>query len=118
MNNEKREQQMMAAADRYADEVCGESCTGAQEAETINDFCAGWRAADNSRWIPVEEELPKKLEGVGVSTYVLVKYGLSEDKEYNVMRYNYCVNRWFDKSYNSHKNVTHWMPIVPPRKEE
>ena len=45
MSNEKREQQMMDAADMYADEVCDESCTGAHVAETINDFCAGWRAA-------------------------------------------------------------------------
>ena len=33
MSNEKREQQMMDAADRYADEVCDESCTGAQVAQ-------------------------------------------------------------------------------------
>lgn len=49
MSNNQREKEMMAAADRYADEVCDESCTGAQVAETLNDFCAGWRAADKKR---------------------------------------------------------------------
>ena len=64
MNNEKREELMMAAADRYADEVCDESCTGAQVAETINDFCAGWRAAeknDGINWKAFRAQVAKMM---------------------------------------------------------
>ena len=101
MSNEKREQQMMDAADRYADEVCDESYTGAQVAETINDFCAGWRAADNSRWIPVEERLPKE-QG---------KY------MFRLSNGDMCYETYYPK-LKLLGNVTHWMPIVPPRKED
>ena len=98
----------MAAADRYADEVCGESCTGAQVAETINDFCAGWRAADSNRWIPVEE-YPK----VDISCTLLVQYvdGTIDICDYYGDYYDYT-------GENVTRNITHWMPMpVPPRKE-
>jgi len=43
MNNEKREEQMMNAAEAYVEEVGytddNDMCC------TMNDFCAGWRAA-------------------------------------------------------------------------
>lgn len=115
MSNEKREQQMMDAADRYADEVCDESCTGAQVADTINDFCAGWRAADSHpQWIPVEEELPKFDEQVLV-------YGLCP----NGCRLFYvdCLiqdinNNGYPKWDDDTIIPTHWKPIVPPRKED
>lgn len=76
MSNEYREQQMMNAADRYADEVCDESCTGAQEAETLNNFCAGWRVADScNQWLDkVCEWLRNNLE------YYLGDYNLAEDE--------------------------------------
>ena len=102
MSNEKREQQMMDAADRYADEVCDESCTGAQVADTINDFCAGWRASDSyPNWISVEEELPKEK-----GKYM---FRLSNGDMY------------YETYYPKLKlldNVTHWMEIVQPRKED
>lgn len=103
MSNEKREQQMMDAADRYADELCDESCTGAQVADTINDFCAGWRAADNSRWIPVEDELPKEEN----------LYIVSNGRETSVAY-------WVDDNWDTFGDViTHWIQLPkPPRKEE
>ena len=103
MSNEKREQQMMDAADRYADEVCDESCTGAQVAETINDFCAGWRAADSyPNWISVEEMLPKK-DG----KYLFYDEVLGCE-----------VSIYYD-GVTLVPSVTHWMPMPqPPRKEE
>lgn len=113
MSNEKREQQMMDAADRYADEVCDESCTGAQVAETINDFCAGWRAADSHpQWIPVEERLPPRAEkSFTFSDYVLVCDNIGY---MDTACYNFEKNRW-----DWLNNVTHWMPLPqPPRKEE
>ena len=97
-----REQQMMEAADRHADEVCDESCTGAQVAETINDFCAGWRAADSyPNWISVEEELPKE-QG---------KY------MFRLSNGDMCYETYYPK-LKLVANVTHWMKIVPPRKED
>ena len=44
MSNEKREQQMMAAADAYDEE--SEEIYNIVEA--ITDFCAGWRASDTA----------------------------------------------------------------------
>ena len=108
MSNEKREQQMMDAADRYADEVCDESCTGAQVAETINDFCAGWRAADRlPHWIPVEE-YPK----VDISCTLLVHYvdGTIDICDYYGDFYDYT-------GENVTRNVTHYMPLPAPPKE-
>ena len=92
---------MMAEAETYAAKMCDESSTGAQVAETINDFCAGWRAADNSRWIPVEERLPKEQ-----GKYM---FRLSNGEMY------------YETYYPKLKllgNVTNWMEIQPPRKED
>ena len=116
MSNEKREQQMMDAADRYADEVCDESCTGAQVAETINDFCAGWRAADSyPNWISVEEELPEKEnEFEDYSKLVVVTNG----KDFWKGMYNYGGEDWRTFDLWLIDDATHWMEIVPPRKEE
>ena len=111
----KREEQMMAAADRYADEMCDESCTGAQVAETINDFCAGWRAADQqSQWIPVEERLPNENGKTGQSISVWATNGLMSCE----MRYNFDTKKWTDM-WGDPFDVTHWMPLPEaPRKEE
>lgn len=99
MNNEQREQQMMTAAEAYAEEV------GYKDehdlCNTLNVFCAGWRAADNSRWIPVEKELPPKF---GMYMFLLA----SGDMVYEV----------YYPDLKLVENVTHWMEIVPPRKEE
>lgn len=116
MSNEQREQQMMDAADRYADEVCDESCTGAQVAETINDFCAGWRAADSyPNWISVEDELPELTIDDWRSENVF--FATDDSKSHFGFYSNKGV--WFSSVYgfNGHQ-VTHWMPLPEaPRKE-
>lgn len=116
MSNEKREQQMMDAADRYADEVCDESCTGAQVADTINDFCAGWRASDSyPNWISVEDELPPKMDKwTKASDYVLV---YTNEGEWLIGRYWHDGDGWSVSGFIKAK-VTYWMEIVPPRKED
>ena len=113
MSNEKREQQMMDAADRYADEVCDESCTGAQVAETINDFCAGWRAADSHpHWISVEEKLPEECELV-----YAIREGNVEPGIYKFMAKDQW--EWAPRFIACLDDITHWMPLPkPPRKEE
>jgi len=110
MSNEKREQQMMAAADAYVEE--SEEIYNIVEA--ITDFCAGWRAADSHpQWIPVEEMLPKFDEQVLV-------YGLCP----NGCRLFYVDCLIQDINDNGYPKwdddtiiPTHWMPIVPPRNE-
>ena len=50
MGKEKREQQMIGEAKAYAEEIYkdypNDLDTKHKIAETIADFCAGWRAAD------------------------------------------------------------------------
>ena len=101
-----REQQMMDASEAYAAEIYKDEPdnfhTDEQLCETINDFIAGWRAADqHPQWIPVEEELPKE-EG---------KY------MFRLSNGDMCYETYYPK-LKLLDNVTHWMPIVPPRKED
>ena len=109
-----RKEQMMAkaaayAAGAYADEPV---CFSTEEAicETINDFVAGWRAADaHPQWIPVEE-YPK----VDMSCTLLVHYvdGTIDICDYYGDYYDYT-------GENVTRNVTHWMPLpMPPQGKE
>ena len=118
MSNEQREQQMMDAADRYADEVCDESCTGAQVAETINDFCAGWRAADSyPNWISVEDELPEKGKDVLVWSSGSDEPMVGYYRHWNWQRKQHMF--YVHNDGNMWGNITHWMPMpAAPRKEE
>jgi hypothetical protein len=123
MNNENREQQMMAAAEAYAAEIYKDEPdnfhTDEQLCETINDFCAGWRDADNSRWIPVEEELPPASCGV-ISDPVLVFIGNNTGWCGYIREgfYNHAAKEWSYMNRGRTHKVTHWMEIQPPRKEE
>ena len=107
MRNEKREQQMMDAADAYAAEIYKDEPdnfhTDEQLCETINDFCAGWRAADqHPHWIPVEEKLPEE-DG----KYLFYDEVLGHE-----------VSIYYD-GVTIVPSVTHWMPLPEaPRKEE
>jgi len=78
----------------------------------------GYQYALQHQWIPVEEtnQLPPKIEGEEITEYYWVAglYG----RWYDVLRYDYRDGRWSDHYGNYHACVTHWMPIVPPRKEE
>ena len=101
-----REEQMMAEADAYAAGAYADEpvCFSTEEAicETINDFVAGWRAADSHpQWMPVEEELPKKKG----------KY------MFRLSNGDMCYETYYPE-LKLVANVTHWMPIVPPRKED
>ena len=103
MNNEQREQQMMTAAEAYAEEV------GYKDEHdlcaTLNVFCAGWRAADqHPAWIPVEEELPKETGWYLVATPTL-------NSKIDVALWD---GKWFRLI-----TITHWMPLpVPPQRKE
>lgn len=93
-----REEQRSIAARKYADDVYADE----QTPETIEDFWAGAAWADSHpHWIPVEEELPKEK-----GKYM---FRLSNGDMY------------YETYYPKLKlvaNVTHWMEIHQPRKEE
>ena len=114
MNNE-REQQMMTAAEAYAESVGykGENDLCA----TLNVFCAGWRAADNSRWIPVEEKKPPIAYHDDLSENLLV---VDSDGELLIAYYDAKNELWFSVDSNPRiYDVTHWMPLpTPPQRKE
>lgn len=98
---------MMGEAEVYVLSVMDHVYSGTEFAKAINDFCAGWRAADNSRWIPVEE-YPK----VDISCTLLVHYvdGTIDICDYYGDFYDYT-------GENVTRNVTHWMPMPQPPKK-
>jgi hypothetical protein len=121
MFNEEREQQMMAEAKAYTYEIYDDESVDFQTkekiAETIADFCAGWRAAENSRWIFVEKGLPPhrnksehKFEN-DFSENCFVSDGEFVDVGY----YDYRLHKWNCQFLT---NVTCWYIPQLPRKEE
>lgn len=72
-------------------------------------------ADSHPNWIPVEEELPPKMDKwTKASDYVLV---YTNEGEWLIGRYWHDGDGWSISGFTKAK-VTHWMPIVPPRKEE
>ena len=71
-------------------------------------YLVGHQLADKLPvWIPVTERLPKKYESV----FTFSKYGMQIDEYIG----NYDGEDYFAR-YT--KNVTHWMPLPEPPKEE
>ena len=105
----RRDEQMMNAAEAYAEEVKA-TFTGSDEDKhqeclvAINDFCAGWRAADNSRWIPVEDELPK----VSGDYIICEKRGFVKEAHYFELD-----DLWMLPG-GALVSPTHWMPLPQP----
>lgn len=108
----KREEQIKEAAAIY----CATYGIGEADVfDTVADFVEGAQWADSHpRWIPVEERLPKFDEQVLV-------YGLCP----NGCRLFYVDCLIQDINDNGYPKwdddtiiPTHWMEIVPPRKEE
>ena len=85
-------------------------------AEMMNEyfalcFKAGAEWADqHPHWIPVEERLPEE------NTVPLVRMDLTDKFGEETILYDVVV---FDgNGFHAPYEVTHWMEIVPPRKEE
>ena len=87
--------------------------------DKINDILIGLNTAESdalgglydelmrSQWIPVEEELPKEGQVVLIHTQGgSVSTACYTDGRFDITELFQAIN------------VTHWMPIVPPRKEE
>ena len=120
MNNEKRKQQMMDAAEAYAAGLYADEPVSFSTEEdmccTMNDFCAGWRSADaHHQWIPVEERKPQERGHY----LVYSQFGdvwLSEWMQDKEGRWDWYVA---PICVGIISNVTHWMPLPEaPKKGE
>ena len=86
---------------------------GNLEAQCVESACIGMAEwlDQHPHWIPVEEELPKcNIVDCGLATYPVIVY--REDGFIDISCYDSEVGEWDCVGV-----VTHWMPIVPPRKE-
>ena len=73
-------------------------------------------------WIKVEDRLPEAIERYPVSEFVLVSWEIKvfyDDnlKGASVAQYNYAMKRWLNRDNKIVVGVTHWMPIVLPKKD-
>ena len=65
------------------------------------------------KWIPVSERLPEKREDV-----LLCRKWWNEIQNPQMGWHNDVSGEWFDLSNRVIRNVTHWMPLPEPPKEE
>lgn len=111
-----REEQRAKAAHEY---IQSDSVAAGNEVLAFGDFINGAKWADSHpNWISVEDEPypPKKNKWDKKSEEVLI-YGLWMGRPTRLFgTYHYDTNEWGANGLIS--NITHWMPIVPPRKEE
>jgi len=110
-----REEQIIKIGAQFAiDETDGQTSgrAASMRGVLLSAFRAGAHWADSyPNWISVEDELPPRAENSFIfSDYVLVCDNIGY---MDTACYNFEKNRW-----DWLNNVTHWMPIVPPRKEE
>lgn len=74
----------------------------------MSAYIQGWKDADqHPQWIPVEELVPDLDDDV-----------LVYDSAENRMFVAHHAGDWYTTHGDILLGVTHWMPIVPPRKEE
>ena len=93
-----REEQIKESARQRADQYDHPS----KWSDTYYGFVDGAKWADqHPQWIPVEEELPKEQ-----GRYM-----------FRLSNGDMCYETYYPK-LKLLDNVTHWMPIVPPRKED
>ena len=108
MSNEERRKQMVTEAKAYTakfyDDGSADSKTKTKTEETFTDFCAGWMAADKSRWIPVDKELPKENEEV-------LAYN-AENEEVIACDYHHKMFHCWPEAFK--ESITHWMPKPTP----
>ena len=68
-------------------------------------------ADSHPHWIPVEERLPKRMNEKSRFSETVLVYNKDGYKETAYYDFEEKIWRWMP-------SVTHWMPIVPPRKED
>ena len=109
--NMARQEQIKEAARQRADQYDHPS----KWSDTYYGFIDGAKWADkHPQWIPVEERLPEKEnEFEDYSKLVIVTNG----KDFWKGMYNYGGEEWLTFDLWHIDDATHWMEIVPPRKE-
>lgn len=112
-----------AALEWWRNNVCSPDIYGNDRSEELNledayaeGIIYGW---NNPNWISVDKELPpKRKDPIVISDKVFVH---TTGGHYLSAVYDYQDKEWIDE-YNietlKSNEVTHWMEIVPPRKEE
>ena len=105
-----RQEQILDIASQYAiNETDGQNGgkAASKRGLLLSAFrdCATW-ADSHPRWIPVEEKKPND----GQVVFIHTKHGSVASVTYKDGVFN--LNEVLEAI-----NVTHWMPIVPPRKE-
>ena len=66
-------------------------------------------------WIKVTDRLPEAIPGYTVSEMVLVAWCGGDAA--SVAEYDYERGRWYNREDKIVGAVTHWMPVVLPKKE-
>ena len=88
---------------------------GGLEEKIADHLIANGVTLDNqvssSKWIPVSERLPE------AHRLVLCRWTRGVGASYGFARYNHDINVWY-VSNEGMPNVTHWMPLPEPPKEE
>ena len=115
-----REEQIIKIGAQFAiDETDGQTSgrAASMRGVLLSAFRAGAHWADSHpQWIPVEEEMPPlHYEGANSTDFVLIWDG----DDVLIAYYNFKEKKWYNEEYGALIiPATHWMPIVPPRKEE
>lgn len=116
MNNEQREQQIIKIGAQFAiDETDGQTSgrAASMRGVLLSAFKAGAEWADqHPQWIPVKGRLPEEREVVWVRKH-FNKEVLGEFDIYDSAAF--CNGEF---QCDNSCTVTHWMPIVPPIKED
>lgn len=115
-----REEQIIKIGAQFAiDETDGQTSgrAASMRGVLLSAFRAGAHWADqHPNWIPVEERKPPIAYHDDLSENYLV---VDSDGELLIAYYDAKNKLWFSVDSNPKiYDVTHWMPIVPPRKEK
>lgn len=125
MDNEQREKLMMADAEAYAAEIYidepDDFSKDEQLCETINNFCAGWRAADqHTQWYDAQgDNLPdygkevivlEKIEG---GSFRVCFGHRPNPKEYVVVDGEKYYAQTYGKGWNL-PNLAWWLDVELP----
>lgn len=69
--------------------------------------------ADKPRWIPVTERLPEQGK-----RYLVIRFDEVTKTRFIDILWHDAHDLWWNRLYKGQYNVTHWMPLPQPPKEE
>lgn len=68
---------------------------------------------DLSKWIPVTEALPEQGK-----RYLVIRFDKVTKTQFIDILWHDAHDLWWNRLYKGQYNVTHWMPLPDPPKEE